>query len=66
MCVFKTASCFATDSRVSLVGGERQVRQTGPGGAMAMASANGLVGTGFASLYRLQANEVFFFKRPKM
>ena len=27
---------------------------TGPDGAVAMSSANGLVGTGFASLYHLQ------------
>ena len=35
---------------------------TGPDGAVAMSSANELVGTGFASLYRLQSRAVFFLK----
>ena len=32
---------------------------TGPNGAVAMSPANGLVGTGFASRYRLQPREDF-------
>ena len=32
---------------------------TGPDGAVVMSSANGLVGTGFASRYRLQSRAVF-------
>ena len=32
---------------------------TGPDGAVAMSSANGLIGTGFASRYRLQHREGF-------
>ena len=32
---------------------------TGPGGAVAMSSANWLVGTGFASRYRLQPRAGF-------
>ena len=35
---------------------------TGPDGAVFMSSANGLVGTGFASQYRLQPRA--FFKDP--
>ena len=32
---------------------------TGPNGAVAISSANGLVGTGFASGYRIQPGRVF-------
>ena len=32
---------------------------TGPDGAVTMSSANGLVGTGFVSRYRLQPERVF-------
>ena len=35
------------------------VREAGPDGAVATSSANGVVGTGFASRYRLNPDRVF-------
>ena len=37
----------------------RRIRPTGPDGAVVMSSANGLVGTEFASRYRLQPRAGF-------
>ena len=42
-----------TTMRISLIIYEMEM-DTGPDGAVAMSSTNGLVGTGFASQYRLQ------------
>ena len=39
--------------------GSATLTDTGPDGAVAMSSANGLVGTGFASWYQLQPRAGF-------
>ena len=46
----------------NLMKGRKELcKKTGPDGAVVMSLANGMVGTGFASRYRLQPRAGFFF-----